>query len=178
MFFPKLAMAFGIPLALTFALAIFVGNDWPRNMAPGTGLKLPGLAATIITSLLVWRFTTHGIEDKRVHKMAGLICGVIGLLGWPVWSVGVLPSVNGISVGSQETVRMTLERTEATTIKHSRALNHWAWLRPIAQNPDSQAERYFISEEEYRRWSDQPPSTVTVTFAQGLLGATVVTGFD
>jgi hypothetical protein len=178
MFFPKLVLPFAIPVALVFALLILVGNDWPRNIAPGSGLKVPGLGATIITSLLVCRFTTRGIADTRVHKMAALVCGVTGLLGWPVWSVGVLPSVNGISVGSPETVRMTLDRTEATTIKHSRALNHWAWLRPAAQNAGSQAERYFISEDEYKKWSDQPPRTVTVTFAQGLLGASIVTGFD
>lgn len=178
MFFPKLAMPFAIPMLLTVALIIFVGTDWPRNIAPGSGLKIPGLGATIVTSLMVWRFTTRGVSDKRIHTMAALVCGATGLMGWPVWSVGVLPSVNGISVGSQETLRMTLERTEVTTIKHSRELNHWAWLRPTAQNPRSRAERYFISEAEYQRWSDQRPSTVTVTFAQGLLGAKIVMDFN
>lgn len=139
---------------------------------------MPGFGATIVTSFIVWRFTTRTIADKRVHEMAALICGVTGLMGWPVWSVGVMPSLNGISVGSQETVSMTFERTEVTTVKHSRALNHWAWLRPTGQDPSSRAERYFITEEEYQRWSDQRPSTVTVTFARGLLGAQIVMGFE
>lgn len=178
MFFPKLALPFAIPMVLTFALIIFVGNDWPRTIAPGSGLKMAGFGATAITSLMVWRFTTRGIADQRVHKLAALLCGGVGLMGWPVWSVGVLPSVNGLHLGSPQSVRMTLERTEVTTIRNSRAVNHWAWLRPEAEPSLAEAERYFIPEEAYDRWNDQRPGTVTVTFAQGLLGAQIVTGFD
>ena len=177
-FFAKLLMPFAIPILLTFTLLIFVGESWPRNIAPGSGLKMPGFCAAMLTSLIVWFLITRSIADRRVQKMAALICGVTGLMGWPVWSVGVMPSLNGLSLGPQEALQMTLERTEVTTVSRSRALNHWAWLRPEAQNPRAPAGRYFIPEEIYQRWDYRRPSTVTVTIAQGLLGAQVVTNFE
>lgn len=123
-------------------------------------------------------FHHAGHWGKRVHKMAAPICGLVGVMGWLVWSVGVLPSVNGFCLGPREKVRMTLMRTQITPVSRSRAFNHWAWLRPEAQNARAEAGRYFISVETYQRWNEQQPSTVTVTIAPGLLGAQVVTGFD
>jgi hypothetical protein len=165
-------------MLLTTALVILVGESWPRNIAPGSGLKLPGFGASALTSLIVWRSITRSMGDKRVYKMAAVMCGVVGLMGWPVWSVGVLPSVNGFSFGSQESVRMTLTRTEITTVSRSRAVNHWAWLRPEVPTARARAGRYFISEQIYQRWNDQRPSTVNVTISEGLLGAQIVTGYE
>jgi hypothetical protein len=176
-FFAKLLLPFALPILLTFALVLTVGESWPRNIAPGSGLKLWGLCAAALTTLLVWRFATRGIADNRVHKMAAIICSGVGLLGWPAWTVGVLPSINGISLGSEETVRMTLERMEVTTVSRSRDLNHWAWLRSEALDSPLEAGRYFIPEETYADWNILPPRSVTVTTATGLLGARVVTGF-
>lgn len=177
-FFVKLLLPFAIPKLLTTALVILVGESWPRNIAPGSGLKMWGFGASVLTSLIVWRFITLGIRDTRVHKVAAVMCGVVGLMGWPVWSVGVLPSVNGFSFGSQESVRMTLTRTEITTVSRSRAFNHWAWLRPEVPTARAKAGRYFISEQIYQRWNDQRPSTVNVTISEGLLGAQIVTGYE
>jgi len=177
-FFVELMLPFTIPMLLTAALVILVGESWPRNIPPGSGLKVPGFGASVLTSLIVWQFITRSIGDKRVHKMAAVMCGVVGLMGWPVWSVGVLPSVNGFSLGPGVSVRMTLTRTEITTVSRSRAFNHWAWLRPEVPTARVKAGRYFISEETYQRWNDQRPSTVTVTISKGLLGAQIVTGFE
>jgi len=177
-FFAKLLTPFAVPILLTFALVIFVGESWPRNIAPGSGLKMPGFGAAVLTSLIVWHLTTRSIADRRAHKMAALICGVVGLMGWPVWSLGVLPSVNGLSLGPQETLQMALERTEVTTVSRSEDLNHWAWLRPEAPNSRAQAGRYFIPEGIYQQWNNRRPSTVTITIAKGLLGAQVVTSFE
>lgn len=177
-FFAKLLLPFAIPMLVTVALVVLVGESWPRNIAPGSGLKLAGFVATALTSAMVWHRVTRGIADRRAHKMAALVCGVVGLMGWPVWSVGVLPSVNGISLGPQEAVRMTLERTEVTTVSKSRALNHWAWLRPLSPDAETGAGRYFIPEATYQQWNSQRPSTVTVTAARGLLGAQVVIGYQ
>ncbi len=177
-FFVELLLPFAIPMLLTAALVILVGESWPRNIPPGSGLKVPGFGASVLTSLIVWQFITRSIGDKRVHKMAAVICGVVGLMGWPVWSVGVLPSVNGFSLGPGVSVRMTLTRTEITTVSRSRAFNHWAWLRPEVPTAGVKAGRYFISEETYQRWNDQRPSSVTVTISKGLLGAQIVTGFE
>lgn len=176
-FFAKLMLPFAIPILVTFALLLTVGESWPRNMTPGSGLKLWGLCATVATSMLVWQFATRGIADRRVHKMAALVCGVVGLMGWPVWSVGVLPSINGYSLGEPQVVPMTLERTESTTTTKSSKRNHWAWLRPDAPGATAPPRRYFIPEELYDDWGQQPPGTVTVTIARGMLGADVVTGY-
>lgn len=177
-FFVKLLMPFAIPMLFTAVLVIFVGERWPRNIAPGSGLKVLGFGAAVLTCLIVWHFVTRGIGDKRVHKMAALVCGVVGLMGWPVWSVGVLPSVNGFSLGPKKSVRMMLERTEFTVVSRSSARNHWAWLRPQTQDPYAGAGRYFISEATYRQWNEQRPSIVTVSIAQGLLGAQIVIDYE
>lgn len=165
-------------MLLTAALVILVGESWPRNIAPGSGLKLPGFGASVLTSLMVWWLITRSIGDRRVHKMAAVMCGVVGLMGWPVWTVGVLPSANGFSHGRQESVRMALIRTEITTISRSRAFNHWAWLRPEVSTTGPKEGRYFISEQTYQRWNERRPSTVNVTISEGLLGAQIVTGYD
>jgi hypothetical protein len=177
-FFVKLLLPFAIPMLLTAALVIFVGESWPRNIAPGSGLKLPGFGASVLTSLIVWQFITRSFGDKRVHKMAAIMCGVVGLMGWPVWSVGALPSLNGFSLGPRESVRMTLTRTEITTVSRSRAVNHWAWLQPEVPTARARAGRYFISEQTYQRWNNQRPSTVNVNISEGLLGAQIVTGYE
>jgi len=160
-FFVKLLLPFAIPMFLTVALVILVGESWPRNIAPGSGLKLPGFGASVLTSLIVWQFITRSFGDKRVHKMAAIMCGVVGLMGWPVWSVAVLPSLNGFSLGPRESVRMTLTRTEITTVSRSRAVNHWAWLRPECTTGGARAGRYFSHCKTLRRVNNPQPSTVT-----------------
>lgn len=177
-FFVKLMLPFAFPMLVTLALVILVGESWPRNIAPGSGLKLAGLVATALTGAMVWHRATRKIADRRAHKMAALMCAVTGLMGWPVWTVGILPSVNGISLGPQSAVRMALERTEVTTVSRSSALNHWAWLRNLSPDAEVGAGRYFIPEATYQRWNSEQPSTVTVTAARGLLGAQVVTGYE
>lgn len=176
-FFAKVMLPFAIPIALTFALLIIVGENWPRNLVPGSGLKLAGFVAAAATSLLVWRFATRGVADLRAQKAAALLCGLTGLLGWPVWSVGIMPSVNGYSLGAPETVRMALERTEVTTVSRSSRLNHWAWLRPEVPGSRLRTGRYFIPEDVYEDWTGRQPRTVGVTIAPGMLGAEVVTGY-
>ncbi|RNJ61345.1 MAG: hypothetical protein EDM03_15990 [Porphyrobacter sp. IPPAS B-1204] len=176
-FFALVLLPFAIPVLLTFALVAFVGEDWPRTMVPGSGLKLAGFVATALTSLLVWRLMTRGITDARVRMATVLLCGVVGLMGWPVWSVGIMPSVNGYSLGQPQTVPMVLERTESTPVSRSSQRNHWVWLRPKAPGSPAGPGRYFIPEDLYESWNRQPPGTVNVTIAEGMLGAVVVTGY-
>lgn len=177
-FFPKLMLPFFLPAILTLVLMFTVGESWPRNIAPGSGLKLWGFGATAVTALLAWRYAIRGIADPRAHKMAAAVCGVVGLMGWPIWSIGILPSINGVSLGPAETVRMTLERTETSQESRSRRLNHWAYLAPA--NPDAPvgAGRYFIAEDVHDDWNSRRPRSVSLTTAEGLLGAQVVTAFE
>lgn len=177
-FFPKLTLPFVLPIGITLALLGLVGDAWPRNMAPGSGLKLAGLLATVVLAFAVWGSTIPSIADRRAHRMAALICGVTGLMGWPIWSVGIMPSINGLALGPERTVMMILDRTEATPTKNSRKRNHWAWLRPASPGVGAAEGRYFIPVIIYQRWNEENPRTVKVTTAEGLLGAQVVTRYE
>lgn len=177
-FFAKLMLPFAVPIAITMALILLVGDRWPRNIAPGSGLKLAGLFATAITCVIAWNYALRGIADERVRKFGAALCAVTGLMGWPVWSVGILPSVNGYKTGSERVVDMTLERTETTRQSKSDKINHWAWLRPDDDAAPVASGRYFISEDTHADWSRRGSGPVRITVARGLLGAQVVTGFE
>lgn len=170
-------LPFAVPVFLTLALVLLVGDRYPRTIAPGSGLKLAGLCVTIVTCFVVWRLAVRGIEDLRAHKFAALFSVVTGLMGWPVWSVGLLPSVNGAVLDTQRTVSMRLERTEVTSKSRSRDQYHWAWLSADTPDAPISAGRYFIPQNTYREWSRRRPQQVKVTVARGLLGAMVVTGY-
>ncbi len=177
-FFPKLMLPFVLPIAITLALVGLVGEAWPRNIAPSSGLKLAGLLATAVLASGVWWWAVRAIADRRAHQMAAVVCAVTGLMGWPVWSVGIMPSINGMALGPEQSVTMTLERTEATSIKNSSKQHHWAWLQPASPDSAAGAGRYFISEATYQRWNEEQPRSVTVTIAEGLLGAQVVVRYE
>lgn len=179
-FFAKVVLPFVIPALLTLVLVITVGESWPRQIAPGSGLKLAGLLASGFTAVIVFAAITRKVAESRVHKAGALLCAVTGLMGWPVWTLGVLPSVNGSQLGTAQATPMVLENTEITIASRSSDRYHWAWLRPAtAPGTDPmQADRYFISEELYTRWTANPPASVTLTTATGRLGAQVVTGFE
>lgn len=173
-----LLLPFAVPILITFALIILVGNQWPRDIALGSGLKLAGLCFTAVTAVVVWLFAVRHVEDKRVHVFAAVLCGVTGLMGWPVWSTGVLPSINGSLLAAPITVPMSLERIETTPKSKSNGLYHWAWLKADNGGSAINSGRYFITEDVFRRFQNTKQVTVNVTVARGLLGAQVVTGFD
>lgn len=176
-FFPKLMLPFAAPILLTLLLALLVGETVPRTIAPGSGLKLAGLCCAAAIAAIAWRWSIRCIEDRRAHTFAALACTVTGLLGWPVWTVGILRSVNGLSLHGTQTVRMTLERTEVTTVRRSRRLNHWAWLKPDTAGSIAGPGRYVIPGSVHAGWASRQGSEVTLTVAQGLLGAVVVIGY-
>ena len=131
-----------------------------------------------MTAFGVWRYSIAQLSEPKARKFAAVLCAVTALLGWPVWSVGFLPSVNGAIVRGQSTVRMTLERTEVTHASKSRELYHWALLKPDRSDAVIGSGRYFISEDVYNRLQETSPATVGVTVGQGLLGARIVLGYD
>ena len=174
-----MALPFFGPVLATFVLALTIGETWPRNIAPGSGLKLAGLIATALTGVLVWRQGVRQVTDRRISRFAGVLCAVTALLGWPVWTIGLLPSANG---GMLEHERATVMRlTVLTTTVPSRSDNtvhHWAVVEPIAPDSPIAGGRVFITEEAHRRWTANSPPSVTFYHAKGLLGAQVITGFD
>ncbi len=177
-FFVGAALPFIIPMLVTLALVLSVGEAWPRQIAPGSGLKLAGLIATGLTALAVFAAITVRHSQARLRKGAAVLCAITGLMGWPVWSVGVLPSINGASLGPEIAVAMVLERTEMTAASRSKTRYHWAWLRPLGAAAPVDAGRYFVPVDLYDRWNANPPARVSMRTAQGQLGAVVVTGFE
>ena len=154
-----------------------MGEQLPRTIAPGSGLKLVGLCCAVLLAAITWRWSIRSIEDERAHAFAALACTVTGLLGWPVWTMGILPSVNGLSLHDMHTIRMALERTEVTAVSRSRSLNHWAWLKADASGSPAGTGRYIIPEAVHADWARRHGSTVSLTVAQGILGATVVLSY-
>lgn len=107
-------LPFALPILITMALVLTIGEAWPRNIAPGSGLKLAGLVATAFTGAAVWGLATRRVDDWQVRKGVAILCAVTALMGWPVWSMGVLPSVNGMTLGPEEQTPMRLMRLEIT----------------------------------------------------------------
>lgn len=171
-------LPFAMPIILTFLLILLVGDHWPRDIAAGSGLKLVGLLCAAVTATFMWLYTVRNIFDPRIRTFTALLCAVTGLLGWPIWSTGILPSVNGAVLAEPVVVPMTLERTETTYKSKSRDLYHWAWLKAQNEAGIVKSGRYFISEDVYARYHGAEGGIVEVTVAKGLLGAQVVLGFD
>lgn len=168
-------LPFGVPIFLILAFLLIAGPGMPRDIAPGSGLKLAGLVATLVTTGVVMVVSVRGISERRVRGLARVLCLLVGLMAWPVWSVGVLPFVNAIALHGERTVLMTLERTEATSIKNSPEQHHWAWLTPNADGTGVSPGRHFIPKATFDLWAAEKPASVDVEVATGLLGATVVT---
>ena len=177
-FFIKAVLPFIAPIMLTMILMILVGESWPRNIAPGSGLKFAGLCATVVASACVWHWAVRGVTDLRARKFAAILCAITGLLGWPVWTMGIMPSVNGSILGDERTFAMMLERTETTRQSKSDIVNHWAWLRSDGIDAAVASGRYYIPGSTYADWSRRQPGGVRIRIARGILGAEVVTGFE
>lgn len=170
----RMFLPFAAPFFLTLLLVFTIGESWPRDIAPGSGLKLAGLIFTALTARWAWQSIEKTFDDARVHKFGAVVCAVTGLMGWPVWTTGVLPSVNGVWLGEPQTTVMRLDRLDVTRPSKGPGFYYWAWLDP--RDPDSAVERgrYFIPEEVYQRWSAPKPAEVRVVHARGTFGAEVV----
>lgn len=174
---PQLLLPFAVPFALTLLLLVTVGEGWPRDIAPGSGLKAAGFIAAMSTAGGIWWRIAGRHADARGKRFAAILCAVTGAMGWPVWTAGVLPSVNGAVLGREGTAAMRLEGLEVTHASKSRRLYYWARLDPLNAGTKIAAGRYFIPQSTYDRWAATRPRVVRVSHAPGLLGAEVVTRY-
>jgi hypothetical protein len=172
-----LALPFALPFVLTLLIVFLIGEAWPRNIAAGSGLKLAGLIASALAALLVWQRIVRAFADDRVHRFAALACAVTGLMGWPVWTVGVLPSVNGAKLGPRQVELMRVGRIDITRPSKGPGFYYWAWLEAAHPGASVGDGRYFVPEAAYARWAPRKPAMVRVMHARGLLGAEVVLDF-
>lgn len=174
----KLLLPFAIPIVLTLLLILAIGEAWPRAIAPGSGLKLAGLVTTVLTAAGIWHWLVRAVVDLRLRRFAAVACAVTGLMGWPVWTVGLLPSINGMALGQRGTAPMRLGRIDVSRPSKGPGFYYWAWLEPVEPGGDIAGGRYFIPEPVYQRWASRKPAIVQVAYARGSLGAEVVTGFE
>ena len=165
---------FALPIIGTLLLVLLVGNHFPRDIAPGSGLKLMGLIAAVLAGAGVLAIVCRRWSDPQARRLALVLCGVTTLMAWPVWTVGVLPSVNGMALAESEVTAMRLTGLEVTHASKSRELYYWASLASPIADTRLGAGRYFISRELHARWSVTRAQTVQVKHATGLLGAEVV----
>lgn len=168
-----------LPVALPALLLLIqmttVGDAWPRDIAPGSGLKLWGFLAVALTTFGAWLLVARKERDTRLLRISALFLVMTGLVSWPLWSAGLLPSVNGMSLGPNRVQSMRVERLEATRQSRRTTYNYWAWLAPHAPNSELQRGRYFISQDIYQRLTASGADGVQINHARGALGAVAIT---
>ncbi len=167
---------FAVPIITTFAL-LLAGNHFPRNIAADSSLGLAGFVASIAVMIVVNIAVAKQWRDPSARKFALAISALTSLMAWPVWTVGVSPSINGIATGPSQTSPMRLTRLDVTHASKSQKLYYWATLDPDMPQSLIGAGRYFIPFETYEQWQKAAPRTVRVSHATGLLGAEIVLGY-
>lgn len=179
-------MQWAIPLALspfmlaivvTMLLVVFVGDDIPRNIAYGSSLATWGLVVALISATAPFAILRNNWSQPMMRRMALGLCGLGAFMSWPVWTMGILPTVNGMHMGMIQTSEMRLDRLETSHASKSRQIYHWAYLQPVSPRAALEGGRYFVSANEYQRWTNARPQTVEISYATGLLGAKVVTAY-
>lgn len=174
---------FALPFAVTLLLVLLVGNHFPRDLAAGSSLVLSGLVAGLVVMVGVNAHVARRWPAARARQLALILSGATTLMGWPLWTMGVLPSVNGMALGELRVTSMRLEGLEVTRASKGRQLYYWARLAPDGGadvGPDAKlgAGRYFIPREVHDRWQQDGPATVRVGHARGLLGAEIVRDYQ
>lgn len=166
-----------VPVVLMLGLLLLNRHEQTAQVAPGSGLKGAGLAAAALTSALVAVPAMRGVVEGAMRRVMVVLCLGVGLMGWPIWTLGVMPWVNGLVLEEPRSIPMRLDRLEITTVSRSREVNHWAWLAPVEPGGGLAGGRYFIPMELHDRLAAGKPTTLTVEAARGLLGAEAVLGF-
>lgn len=171
------AMPFPLAILVTLLFVFTVGIDFPRDVAPGSSLVLPGLAVSgAILSLITARIRQGWIEAAP-RRFSLILCTATSLMAWPVWTMGILPSVNGMRLDTERTSTMRLSTLTFTHASKSRQIYYWARLQQVGTETGIGDGRYFIPKAVYDAWQGQIGRTVTVRHATGLLGAETVLEF-
>lgn len=166
------------PVVLSIALVMLTALGPPLpTLAPGQGWRLaaPGALAALLGWLWVVRRigrTTARADGRRTA--AALALGT-SALSVPVWALGVMQWVNGRLAAQAQATRVPLLGLSTSPQTRSRTPYHWAHL-PGDAAAGLPAGRYLLDSRHHAAWTAQPPATVTVHHARGLLGARVVAG--
>ncbi len=174
---PLALSPFLIAIVATMLLVLFVGDDIPRNIAYGSSLAAWGLATAIISAVIPFAILRNKWPQPVMRRMALGLCGIGAFMSWPVWTMGILPTINGMHIGTLQTSEMRLDRLETSHASKSRKIYHWAYLQPVSPTAALDGGRYFVSANEHRRWSKTRPQTIQISHVTGLLGAQIVTAY-
>lgn len=158
----------------TLLLAWLASDAVPRDIAPGSSLGLPGIVAAILSWGVVVGLVRRHWPEEIARRAASFIAAISALASWPVWTMGLLPSVNGLSLEAPVTSPMRVERIEITRASRTGKLHHWAWLKPQGPLTPLAAGRYLLDEQEYARLDRRNSDMAQVVHARGLLGAQTV----
>lgn len=171
-------LPFAGPMVLSMALVLLttLGPPLP-TLAPGQGWRLAPWGA--LAALLGWWWVLRRIgrttERTDWRRAAAALALGMSVLSVPVWALGVMQWVNGRFAAQALTTRVPLQGLSTSAQSRSRTPYHWAHL-PGDAAAGLPAGRYLLDSGHHAAWTAQPPATVTVHHARGLLGARVVAG--
>lgn len=171
-------LPFAGPMLLSMALVLLttLGPPLP-TLAPGEGWRLAPWGA--MAALLGWWWVVRriGRTTQRAdwRRAAAALALGMSVLSVPVWALGVMQWVNGRLAAEAQATRVPLQGLSTSAQSRSRTPYHWAHL-PGDAEAGLPAGRYLLDSGHHAAWTAQPPTTVTVHHARGLLGARVVAG--
>lgn len=168
------------PMAVlgTFLLIATIGNRFPRNLAPGSSLALHGLILSLLVMGAVTLHVRRRWHERRVRRFSLLLCAITSVMAWPVWTVGVLPSVNGLDHDVPLVTPMQLKSLTTSHASKSRTIYHWAFLERAEGTAVIGEGRYFVAQPVFERWQGRVGRTVAVSHASGLLGARIILDYQ
>lgn len=164
-------LPFPLAILTTFLFVFTIGRRFPRDIAPGSSLMLPGVLLSIAVMLVTTAYVRRRWIEDAPRRFSLFLCALTSMMAWPVWTVGTLPSVNGMSLGEARTSGMRLERLTMSQASKGRRLYYWASLAPAVSPSRIGAGRYFVPKEIYDDWELRTGENVQVVHASGLLGA-------
>lgn len=169
---------FPLAILLTLLFILTIGTRFPRDVAPGSSLILPGFVLSGIVMALITALVRRHWPEPALRRASLLLCGLTSLMAWPVWTTGILPSANGAILGPRQTSAMQLMDLSTSHASKSRDIYYWATMRPGQDTAAALGPgRYFVPQATYEMWQMRIGRDVRVDHATGLLGAETVLGF-
>lgn len=167
-------LPFPLAIVTTLLFVFTIGRRFPRDIAPGSSLVLPGLLLAVAVMLFVIAYARRLWIDDAPRRFMLILCGATSLMAWPVWTTGILPSINGMSLGSERVSAMRVVHLTTSQASKGRQIYYWATLAPADGASGVGAGRYFVPAGIYDAWQSPTGRAVKVVHATGLLGAQVV----
>lgn len=170
-------LPFPLAILTTLAFVLTVGTHFPRDIAPGSSLILPGLLLSIAVLLVVMGRVRRRWSDPAPRRFSLILCVITSALAWPVWTTGILPSVNGIKLGAEQISTMRLAGLTTSHASKGRQIYYWARLQATSPASRIGSGRYFVPKAIHDGWQSRTGQEVAVVHATGLLGAETVLSF-